>query len=302
MIPKIRIGTRDSQLALWQANSVKSALEEFAYDGELKLIKSSGDIDQKSEFKAMSSVGIFTKALDQALLRKEIDIAVHSLKDAPTVPEEGLKLGAVLKRANPYDLLIRKTELNEEAPYVVGTGSIRRKAQWLNKFNGHTVKGIRGNVDTRLRKLEEEEFDAIILANAGLMRLNAVPRESDILDWMIPAPAQGIVGIYCREEDQSVLNALDKINHQKSMNAAIAERALLNELEGGCSAPIGALAILNEEKLTLQACLLSEDGMHRIDGLKKGNASEADKIGRTLAREMLSGGGEEIIAHIRYAR
>jgi len=263
-------------------------------------IKSSGDIDQTSTFKNMGAVGIFTKALDQALLNKEIDIAVHSLKDAPTVPEKGLCLGAVLKRENPYDLLIKDGDKALELEdFVLGTGSIRRQAQWRNKFSSHVINGLRGNVETRLRKLHEENFDGIILANAGLIRLNIVPENSEVLDWMIPAPAQGIVGIYCRVEDENVKDCLKEINHDRSLSSAIAERALLNELEGGCSAPIGALAIVNDDKITLQACLLSEDGKHRIDGLKKGDRENAESIGRELAREMLAGGGKEIIDELR---
>ncbi len=299
----VRIGTRDSELALWQANTVKSQLESKGQTCELVFIKSGGDMDQQSTFQNMGSVGIFTKALDQALLRNEIDIAVHSLKDAPTVPENGLCLAAVLKRENPYDLLIRNGDKSlEQNDFLLGTGSIRRQAQWRNRFPNHEIKGIRGNVGTRLRKLEEENFDGIILANAGLIRLGSVPDNSEVLDWMIPAPAQGIIGIYCRSEDALLRKSLDLINHEESMLSAIAERSLLNELEGGCSAPIGALAIVNDQKLALKACLLSEDGKYRIDAVKKGDKENAENIGRELAREMLAGGGNEIIMELRHAQ
>ena len=300
----IIIGTRDSKLALWQANTVKDQLHELGINAELKLIKSIGDKDQQSTLQNLGAVGVFTKAIDQALVNGEVDIAVHSLKDAPTVPEKGLMLAAVLERENPFDvLLLSQNALEKTDPaFKLGTGSIRRKAQWKNKFRSRNISGLRGNVDTRLRKLEETDLDGIILAMAGLKRLGIEVANGEILDWMTPAPAQGIVGIYCRTEDKEIQQVLNKINHTKSMQSAICERALLNELEGGCSAPIGAFAVVNEAKISLQACLLSEDGLHRIDGVKKGNLADAEKIGRALAQEMLSEGGQALIEEIRHAQ
>ena len=297
------IGTRDSQLALWQANSVKNKLSDIGIQAELKAIKSSGDRDTSSSIKSMGTIGVFTKAIDDALLSEEVDIAVHSLKDAPTVTDSRMILAAVLERENPCDLLIHKDDHRpfDSEQFLLATGSIRRKAQWINRYPDTKIEDLRGNVETRLRKLDEGNMDAIILANAGLIRLGIDVKNCQVLDWMIPAPAQGIVGIYCRQNDEECKEALNRINHSDSMWRATAERALLNELEGGCSAPIGAFAKIRDQKITLSACLLSENGRYRIDGIKKGDIDQAEQIGRSLAREMLENGGSEIINEIRYA-
>jgi len=291
----IIIGTRGSDLALWQANKVKCLLETNGYKAELSIIHSTGDKDRKAKLHEMGLVGVFTKELDDSLLLKEIDIAVHSLKDVPTRPPKGIIQGAVLARANPYDVLIKNGKSPSHENFILATGSLRRRAFWSHKYTSHRLKDLRGNVPTRLEKLSTEELDGIILAKAGLDRLDISPDSIEILDWMVPAPAQGIVGVFCLESNSEAIKALKDINHRSAEICAYVERDLLKTLEGGCTAPIGAHCVLNGDELELTAALLSPDGKKLIKKQAQEAASEYKALGSNLAKEILKNGGKEIM-------
>ena len=235
----IRIGTRKSKLALWQANEVKAALELQGHSCELVLIESNGDQDLIQPLYAMGIQGIFTKTLDTALLNKKIDIAVHSLKDVPTLLPKGIQIKAVLSRVNPMDVLVYNTSFNaRETDASIGTGSLRRRAQWLRKYPNHKVENLRGNLQKRLEKLNNSEWSGAVFAQAGLERLDLLKVNHEVLEWMLPAPSQGIVGIACLETNRAIQEVLEKINCTTTAKCAHIERSFLNTLEGGCTAPI----------------------------------------------------------------
>jgi len=260
----IRIGTRDSQLAMWQAKTVQSQLEHLGHKTVLVPIKSTGDLVLDKPLYELGITGIFTKTLDIAMLKGIIDIAVHSLKDVPTVLPKGIIQAAVLKRGNINDTLVFKT--NEEflsaRDAIIATGSLRRRAQWLNRYPTHTIVGLRGNVNSRLEKLEEnEDWDGAIFAGAGLGRLGITPENSINLGWMIPAPAQGAVMITALESDEKTREIVAEINDEVTQICTSIEREFLNRLEGGCTAPIGAICYINkEEEVNFKGILLSKDG------------------------------------------
>ena len=229
----IRIGTRESQLAVWQAIQVKDLLGQHGFTAELIYIKSEGDIDLQTPLYEMGVQGIFTKSLDIALLNNKIDVAVHSMKDVPTQLAKGIAQAAVLKRASYKDLLVYKKKLavdrwqladdsnsSFEAAGIIATSSIRRKAQWLNRYPNHTIENLRGNVNTRLRKVEESNWDGAVFAAAGLERINLRPEKSVELDWMLPAPAQGAIMIVCRAGDDECLEGCDLLNDKATAAAA----------------------------------------------------------------------------------
>ncbi|SMO46378.1 hydroxymethylbilane synthase [Gracilimonas mengyeensis] len=292
---KLRIGTRKSTLALWQANKVADALHQQGIDSELVEIESFGDKVQDIPLNKLGDKGVFTKALDDALLAGEIDLAVHSLKDVPTVLPEGLKLTAVLERGNPADALVRPAQPKKMDTRVIATGSIRRTAFWKNRFPEDEVVGLRGNVPTRLDKVDSNEWYGGIFAAAGLERIGYEDRISEVLHWMIPAPSQGIVGIVTADEIEFE-NELAKIDHKESHICGAIERAFLNELEAGCSSPVGAHAYIKNEMLYFVGAVLSLDGSRRLDVEQEillGEAS-ADK-GTTWAKMLKSEGAEEIL-------
>ena len=245
----IRIGTRDSELALYQANIVKSQLEHLGHKTELVPVKSTGDLVLNKPLYELGITGIFTKTLDIAMLNHDIDIAVHSLKDVPTILPNGIIQAAVIKRGNVRDTLVFKQ--NEEflglKNAVIATGSLRRRAQWLNRYPTHKIEDLRGNVNLRLQKLEENEhWHAAIFAAAGLGRIDLRPENAINLNWMIPAPAQGAIMITALEEDENVRTICAELNHEETEICTSIERDFLNKLEGGCTAPIGALAYIKE--------------------------------------------------------
>ncbi len=295
----IRIGTRDSELALWQANDVKKKLDNMGYSTELIPVKSDGDLDLDQPLYSMGITGIFTKTLDAALLSNRIDIAVHSMKDVPTILPNGIVQAAVLKRANHKDILVHKglDFLNTEG--IVATGSLRRKAQWLRRYPLHEVIGLRGNVNTRLKKLEDNSWDAAIFAAAGLERLNKLPENCTELHWMIPAPAQGIMMVVTKEGDRYSFEALTSLNDKTTEICAHVERNFLNELEGGCTAPIGALAIIENDFLLFKGILLSLDGQQAIGVDKKIKLAESTNFGKSFAQEILTNGGKELMQDIK---
>ncbi len=295
----IRIGTRDSQLALWQANKVRKQLEELDYKTEIIPIKSTGDIVLNKPLYEMGITGIFTKNLDIAMLNGDIDIAVHSMKDVPTVLPVGIVQVAVLKRANYNDILVLKDneEFFGQPNGVIATGSLRRKAQWLNRYPTHKVVDLRGNVNTRLQKLEDNDWNGAVFAAAGLERIGKRPKGAINLSWMIPAPAQGAIMITGLEEDEFIKEALAKINDADTELCTRIEREFLNKLEGGCTAPIGALAYINEvdEQIVFKGVLLSRDGKKKIEVSKKLPIGKNKYIGSDCANYIIDRGGKLIM-------
>ncbi|WP_296385107.1 hydroxymethylbilane synthase [Winogradskyella sp.] len=299
MSKTIRIGTRDSQLAMWQAKTVQSQLEHLGHKTVLVPVKSTGDLVLDKPLYELGITGIFTKTLDIAMLNEDIDIAVHSLKDVPTVLPKGIIQAAVLKRGNINDTLVYKT--NEEflsaRNAVIATGSLRRRAQWLNRYPTHTIVGLRGNVNSRLEKLENnEDWNAAIFAGAGLGRLNITPENSINLHWMIPAPAQGAIMITALEADEEVRAICAEINHEETQICTSIEREFLNRLEGGCTAPIGAICYINkEEEVNFKGILLSTDGTKKIEVTKVVPLGKHEEIAEFCADYIIGKGGKVLI-------
>ncbi len=298
----IRIGTRDSELALWQANTVSKKLNSLGFDTEIIAVKSTGDIILDKPLYELGITGIFTKTLDVAMLKGEVDIAVHSMKDVPTALPKGIVQAAVLERANTLDLLIHKGNtdfLNHEA--TIATGSLRRQAMWLNKYPNHTVVDLRGNVNSRLQKLQNNNWDGAVFAAAGLERINLKPDQYIDLSWMIPAPAQGAMMVVAMENDNYTLDALSLLNDIETEILTHIERQFLRTLEGGCTAPIGALATYNEDEDTIhfQGVLLSINGKQKIEIDKSVDISEWKKLGFHAAQEILNNGGVELMQQIK---
>ncbi|WP_299128628.1 hydroxymethylbilane synthase [uncultured Winogradskyella sp.] len=298
MAKVIRIGTRDSQLALWQAKTVQSQLEQLGHKTVLVPIKSTGDIVLDKPLYELGITGIFTKTLDIAMLNEAIDIAVHSLKDVPTVLPKGIVQAAVLKRGNVNDTLVFKK--NEEflsaRDAVIATGSLRRRAQWLNRYPTHTVVGLRGNVNSRLQKLEDnEDWNAAIFAGAGIGRLNLTTENSINLHWMIPAPAQGAIMITALEQNEDLRAICAEINHTDTEISTSIEREFLNRLEGGCTAPIGALAYIKNEEVNFKGILLSKDGTKKIEVSKVVPLGKHDGLAEFCADYIIGKGGKTLM-------
>ena len=301
----IRIGTRESQLAVWQATQVKDILDKHHYPAELIYIKSEGDIDLKTPLYEMGVQGIFTKSLDISLLNHSIDIAVHSMKDVPVELPRGISQAAVLKRGPVHDLLVLKTDnkflMQEDYRANIATGSIRRRAQWLNKYPKHEVHNLRGNINTRLKKLETENWDAAIFALAGLQRIGLEPANSQVLEWMLPAPAQGAILVVCREEDDYCLEACGYLHDDITAICTKIERDFLKALMGGCSTPISALAEIEEDELFFRGNILSLDGRRKVEVEKVLPVEMATFTGKTAAAELLANGGQVIADEIQHA-
>jgi hydroxymethylbilane synthase len=301
----IRIGTRESQLAVWQAMQVKGLLSQYGFAAELVYIKSEGDIDLNTPLYEMGVQGIFTRSLDAALLNNKIDIAVHSMKDVPTQLPQGIIQSAVLTRGPVNDLLVFKNGndfLNNES-YVanIATSSLRRKAQWLNKYPNHHIHNLRGNVNTRLRKLTDENWDAAIFAQAGLERIDLRPENSRVIDWMLPAPAQGAIMVVCRKEDSYTLEACQHFNDESTALCTLIERDFLRTLLGGCSTPISALAVIKDDSIHFKGNILSLDGSKKTSIEKTIATHDAVGFGKTAAEELLTNGGKEIAEEIHHA-
>lgn len=295
----IRIGTRDSELALWQATTVKTALEKLGYKTELLPVKSTGDLNLNQPLYEMGITGIFTKTLDIAMLTGQIDIAVHSMKDVPTALPKGIVEAVVLKRANSKDLLIHKGLDFLNAEGVIATGSLRRKAQWLNKYPSHTAVDLRGNVNTRMQKLEDSNWNGAIFAAAGLERINRTPENSLDLDWMIPAPAQGAMLVVALEKDTEIRESLKALNHRETEICVHIEREFLKVLEGGCSAPIGALATIEGNQISFRAALFSLDGKKQVSIERIIPIEEAPNFGKECALKVLNNGGRVLMEEIK---
>lgn len=295
----IKIGTRDSELALWQAKTVQSKLEHLGYNTELVPVKSQGDLQLDQPLYELGITGIFTKTLDVAMLNGSVDIAVHSMKDVPTQLPKGIQQTAVLERANCTDILVYKDISFENTKGIVATGSLRRKAQWLHRYPNNQVVDLRGNVNTRLKKLEESHWNGAIFAKAGLERINVLPENHIDLDWMIPAPAQGAMVVVTLEEDDYCTNAVKQINHKETEICTTVERTFLRTLEGGCTAPIGAIATITDNMISLKGCLLSLDGKEYL-AIERSIEKDAYKdFGDHCAKELLNNGGAELMKKIK---
>ncbi|SRR5579871_148700 len=312
----IKIGTRESQLAVWQATLVRNLLAEQHIASELILIKSEGDIDLKTPLYEMGVQGIFTRTLDAALINSKIDIAVHSMKDVPTQLAYGIEQAAVLKRGNYKDILVAKGELsalndqlssnpsisNYQPSLTIATSSIRRKAQWLHRYPHHRIENLRGNVNTRLKKLAENNWDAAIFAAAGLERIDLRPENAVELDWMLPAPAQGAIVVVCREGDEATKEKCLSLNDEAAALCTKIEKDFLRTLLGGCSTPISALAEIEEDDVFFRGNILSVDGKQKIEVEKILPVGLATNIGKEAAIELLENGGQEIADMIRSAK
>ncbi|TXI67492.1 MAG: hydroxymethylbilane synthase [Flavobacterium sp.] len=298
----IRIGTRDSELALWQAHTVQKKLNDLGYKTEIVAVKSQGDIILDKPLYELGITGIFTKTLDIAMLNGQVDIAVHSMKDVPTALPIGIIQAAVLERANTLDILVHKGNLdflNSEG--TIATGSLRRQAQWLNKYSNHNVVDLRGNVNTRMQKLNESDWNGAVFAAAGLERINLKPDSFINLDWMIPAPAQGAMVVVAMANDNYTIDAVSQLNHIETEICTYIERQFLKTLEGGCTAPIGAIANYNEDEdiIDFKGVLLSIDGKEKLAIETKVAVSEWKKLGFNSAQEILDNGGTQLMEKIR---
>lgn len=306
MNKEIKIGTRESQLAFWQANKVKDLLEAQGYKTVLVPIKSEGDIDLVTPLYEIGVQGIFTKSLDIALLNGRIDIAVHSLKDVPTQLPTGIIQAAVLERGPVKDLLVYKkdTAFLDQPDYVanIATSSVRRKAQWLRKYPQHQLHNLRGNVNTRLQKLAAEPWDGAIFATAGLERINVRPATSVEIDWMLPAPAQGAVVAVCREQDDYCRQALEALNDLPTALCTRVERDFLRTLMGGCTTPISAYASIKDGIVHFNGELCSLNGDTLLSIAEEAPLEQAAAIGKSAAEKILAQGGDKIVAQIKNAR
>ncbi|MFB9055189.1 hydroxymethylbilane synthase [Mariniflexile ostreae] len=298
----IRIGTRDSELALWQAKTVQSLLENLGHKTILVPVKSTGDLVLDKPLYKLGITGIFTRTLDISMLNHDIDIAVHSSKDVPTILPQGIIQAAIIKRGNVNDTLVFKNneEFLSSKKAVIATGSLRRRAQWLNRFPTHTIVDIRGNVNSRLQKLQDnEDWDATIFAAAGIGRIGVRPEEAINLDWMIPAPAQGAIMITALDEDDFIKSVCRELNHEETEICVNIEREFLNKLEGGCSAPIGALAYIKNEEVHFKGVLLSADGSKRIDVTRVKKLGEHHDISTYSANFVIERGGKRLMDNIK---
>lgn len=301
----IRIGTRSSELALWQANYVATRLKELYPEITVELVHhtTKGDKILEKPLAEIGGKGLFTAELEEAMANKSVDLAVHSLKDMPTDLPTGLILGAITKRETPSDALISpKYKTLEALPKgaKVGTSSLRRQAQLLHKRPDLQVKVLRGNVQTRLRKLTEENFDAIVLARAGLKRLKLDHIITEIFstDEMLPAVGQGALAIECRADDTEVLNLLAPLNDMETAQATTAERSFLRQLNGGCQVPMGVFGTCYKGQLTVKALIASLDGKSMYEGEMSGPCEMAELIGRNLAKALYEQGGKTIISQL----
>ena len=302
---RIRIGTRGSALALAQSGWVKAQIEATYPDVEADLVRitTKGDKILDTPLSKIGGKGLFIKEIEEALLRHEVDVAVHSMKDVPAELPEGLEIALFPKREDPRDAFVSegyKDLASLPKGASVGTGSLRRSAQLLHARPDLKVVPLRGNVDTRLRKLESGPMDGIILAAAGLRRLGLSHRITSILspEIFLPAAGQGAIGLELRKDDRDLASILGFIHHRETAWAVQAERAFLKELEGGCQVPLGAIAHLEADGLILQGIVAELDGSRIVRDQERGPKDKAEEIGRTLAKRILSAGADRILSRI----
>jgi hydroxymethylbilane synthase len=279
---------------------VEKKLNDLGYKTEIVAVKSTGDIILNKPLYELGITGIFTKTLDISMINGQVDIAVHSMKDVPTALPEGIIQAAVLERANEKDLLIYKTNLDflsQEA--TIASGSLRRQAQWLHKYPNHKVVDLRGNVNLRMQKLNDNDWNGAIFAAAGLERIGLKPEKYEVLDWMIPAPAQGAMVILAMANDEFCWQAVSELNDLETDICTYIERQFLRTLEGGCTAPIGAIAKFTEDTIEFKGALFSIDGTQKIEVERVVPIEQWKKIGFELAKEILNNGGEELMINIK---
>jgi hydroxymethylbilane synthase len=308
-VKRLIIGTRGSELALWQSNFVKSELRKLfpALDVELQIIKTLGDKILDSPLSRIGDKGLFTKEIDHALLDRTIDIAVHSAKDVPTLLPAGLTIGAVVEREDVRDAFIAHPAKNHrrfgDLPRhaKIATGSLRRRCQLLQIRPDLEVIDIRGNLNTRLKKLATSDWDGMVLARAGVKRLGWEERIAEVLpvETMLPAVGQGALAIVIREKDEGVRELVQKLHHESTAVAVNGERAFLRFLEGGCQVPIGTYGRLEDGKFRLDALIGSLDGRRVVRGSIGGSPAESEALGIQLAKQLLERGGREILSEIR---
>jgi hydroxymethylbilane synthase len=293
----LRIGSRGSALALWQAEHVKSRLQGLGHTVEVVVITTTGDRVQDRRLESVGGKGAFLKEIEEALAAHEVDLAVHSLKDVPTALPDGLRLVAILERADPRDVLLSGGARLDALPpgARVGTTSLRRRAQVRARRPDLDVQDLRGNVDTRIRRLREGAFDAILLARAGLVRLGRADEATEVLapEVVLPAPGQGAIAIECRADDRKTSEAVSALDHAETARAVTAERAFLAALHGGCNVPLGAYAEPDPLGLRLRGLVAREDGTRVLRGERRGSNAEA--LGRALADELLAQGAAELL-------
>jgi hydroxymethylbilane synthase len=302
----IRIGTRGSKLALWQTQFVKKELEKYFPNEifEIHIIKTTGDQVLDTALSQIGDKGLFTKELENALLNEEVDLAVHSLKDVPSILPDGLTLASILAREDVRDVLISKNNIPlAQLPLhaTIATGSLRRRAQLLHFRSDFTIVELRGNVDTRLKKFDASDWDGMILACAGVKRMNYAERIAEIIssDILLPAVGQGAIAIETRSDDIYTKEIVQKLHHADTGYSVKAERALLRRLEGGCQVPIGANASVVQNKIILAGTITSLDGKLFVRDVLSGNLNEAERIGVSLAEQLLQSGGDKILNEIR---
>lgn len=295
----IRIGTRESELAMWQAHYVKDSLEANNHICEIIPITSDGEIETIKPIYEIGVTGVFTKTLDMALLAEEIDIAVHSLKDVPTQLPTGIVLAAVPPRGDHRDAIVTREAIANWSGIdaVIATSSVRRKAQWIHRYSNHNTENIRGNINTRLTKVvETEHWSGAIFAAVGIERINLKVPSMEILDWMLPAPAQGALGIVCRESDSYVSTICKTLNDTKSKLAVDTERMFLRGLMGGCATPIACHVQVDSKGIHLHGNILSLGNTPIKKEIKKSyDLSFGSSVGLIAAQELLNNGGKIIL-------
>lgn len=297
----IKIGTRNSPLALWQAREVARNLQNRNYKTDITPIVSTGDKNLTEPLYAMGITGIFTKDLDIALLNKQVDIAVHSLKDIPTQLPKNIEIIAVLKRDYPQDVLVRSAGAKDKELHdlKIATSSLRRRAFWAKTYPDTQFFDIRGNVQTRLQKLEDQEFDATLFSLAAIERMG-LPVEYEHLSMMISAPAQGVVAVCGRSDDEEIIELFKEVDHRDTRICIDIERNFLQTLEGGCTAPIGAFAEINEEdEVRFIGRLCSLDGKNCIETDEIFKWNEHENFGEAMAEKVLENGGRELMEEIK---
>ena len=291
----VRIGTRGSALALWQARQVQNMLGSLGLKTELVPISSSGDKELQKPLYEMGVQGIFTKELDVALLDNLIDVAVHSMKDVPTQLPKGITTAFIPKRGAVADVFIYKDEAWEDNKSVVATSSLRRAAQWMHRYPHHNIIDIRGNVPTRLKKLETLDCQGTIMAIAGLERLEILPKQHAVLDWMVPAPAQGALLVTALESNKDLLVKLSPLNDDETALCVTQERKFLRELEGGCTAPIGALAKMEGNQIHFVGNITQKGGKEQLVFDQYIPLDNGHNIGFIAAKELLSRGAKALL-------
>lgn len=299
----IRIGTRDSALALYQTLEVQRKINQANVETEIIEITSDGDIDLETPLYEMGIQGIFTKSLDAALLQNKIDLAVHSCKDIPTKLAKGLSLPAVLERGSPQDCLVMPAgkEVHTSGEHcTIATSSLRRKLQWLHRYPHHSIENLRGNIQTRLAKLDQSDWHGAIFAQAALERLT-VSHQFIALDWMLPSPAQGAIALVCRQEDERVVELCKSIDHARTHLCITVERDFLAALHGGCAVPIAAHASVESQRLIFKGNVVSLDAKQKCEIELSFALNEATQAGELAAQQIMQQGADRIIKTFRQA-